>query len=109
MPLNNPTKSGAATSGGYTGDGSVNRAIPHGHASTPKFIAIVKTAANDNSGDMAWKICPPQARIMYCAGGVGSSLAVTTPDSTNFYVGNATNYTQSANENIVAYRWVAIP
>jgi hypothetical protein len=34
-------------------------------------------------------------------------LAVTAVDATNFYVGNATNYGQSANANLSVYNWAA--
>ena len=109
MPLNNPTKSGAAAAGGYAGDNTADRAIPHGLPGVPSLIVIVETVAIDGLGDMAWMICPPQSRIKILRGGANSSLSVSTPTNTDFYIGHATSYLQTANATGTNYRWVAWP
>jgi hypothetical protein len=38
----------------------------------------------------------------------GSAYSVTAPDATNFYVGNASSYLNSANYSGRVYYWVAI-
>jgi len=92
-----PTGGAPTTTGTYTGDETVNRAIPHGLGVTPKLVLILPTSnALYVIMQMAWIIAVRQ-----------SVLAVTTPDATNFYVGNAASYDFSAQE-VREYRWVAI-
>ena len=109
MPLNNPSKSGAAASGNYTGNDSVNRAIPHGLPGTPKAVIVVYASGAGAYGDYVGIIKAGVAVTNWLAGGANSRLAVTAMDATNFYVGNATSYTNSLNDNSVVFHWVAIP
>ncbi len=95
------------SAGTYTGNSSANRAIPHGLAVTPKFVFIADTTASDSAGGSTYHLITGIARIYHTAGGANSSLGVTVMDGTNFYVGNATAYASSANNNAVTYSWVA--
>jgi len=102
---------GVITSGSYTGNNSVNRAIPHGLGVTPKIVMITVRDTTAMFGNF-YRIHGGIARIYY-VGAVGGNargrnFAVTAPSSTNFYVGNATDYTTSANERTIVYDWVAI-
>lgn len=91
------------TGGSYTGDGTVNRAIPHGLGVVPKIVILLHT------GEEWHRIYGGYANILYNIDGMDSGLiAVTAPDATNFYVGNAADYLKSANSNGAAYRWAAI-
>lgn len=94
----------AATSGTYTGDSSVNRAIAHGLGRIPKMVFIIGGAAG------WYRIITGQALIWYQRASLSESgnIAVTAPDATNFYVGNATNYANSANLATGDYYWIAI-
>ena len=89
-----------AALGSYTGNSSVNRAIPHGLGITAKIVLIL-------IGDTPWlfHIFSGSGAILY---GVTGVYAVTNIDGTNFYVGNAMSYANSANLDGYAYRWVAI-
>ncbi len=98
------TSSGAViASGNYTGNSAVNRAIAHGLGVTPKLIVLKIT------NDSYWYIIfGAVAMIGSLTAGALAQLAVTIPDNTNFYVGNATNYSLSANLDTYVYYWVAI-
>jgi len=90
------------SSGTYLGNSSVNRAIPHGLGVIPKLILCVLDSSLYiflfiTSINLTWQTTATMGYI-----------GVTSPDITNFYVGNATNYNQSANLNAVNYYWVAI-
>jgi len=87
--------------GGYTGDSTANRAIAHGLGVTPKYVTWV-----ESGGQYVKMTNQDPGRIHYDRS--GSKHVVTAEDATNFYVGNATNYTQSANLTATTYRWVAI-
>lgn len=89
------------SSGSYTGDSSVNRAIPHGLGRAPKLVFIHCTS-NPN----AFSLINGDPEIILLSS--GTSLAVTVMNSTNFYVGNATNYTSSANMTAYTYKFIAI-
>ena len=107
MPLGNPTKSGVSASGTYTGDNQANRAIPHGLGSIPSMVVIIEPVCGRQ-----YHIQKTMTVIRYsypAAGVVGLSDPVTTPDTTNFYVGNSTETTKSANAISSVYRWVAFP
>ena len=96
-----------ATSGSYTGNDSANRAIPHGLGVAPKIIFIWC----DTTGQLsAYRIMNGLAKVLYISGGSAAfnNLAVTAPNATNFYVGNATAYNTSANFSTWSYYWVAI-
>ncbi len=96
------------TSGTYAGNDTVNRAIPHGLGVTPKIVFISDTQA----GIFCWfRIFGGLAQILYFRILVATAgkYAVTIPNATNFYVGNAASYTYSANEtDSGTYYWVAI-
>ena len=94
-----------ATGANYVGDDTVNRAIPHGLAAAPKIVMITR-----GSGDTFFRIHYIYARIFYQKAVTSQSgyLDVTLPDNTNFYVGNATDYSRSANAAGLYYTWVAI-
>lgn len=88
--------------GTYTGDSTVNRFITHNLYSVPKIIIIFCESLNSlhmlftNIGSMFF-ITPT----------IGS-ITVTNPNATNFYVGNAANYINSANLNASNYYYVII-
>jgi len=87
-----------SNSGTYTGDSTANRAIPHGLGRIPKAVII-----NNNSSAFYNKISGYDGIQM-----VGSGVKTLTADTgTNFYVGNATGYVESANDNGVTYYWAA--
>lgn len=98
-----PAAGGASSSGTYAGNNAVNRAIPHGLGVTPRFIFIV----HSNFGPIFFEMIG-RAAIHYENGAAANNLAVTAPDATNFYVGNATDTGQSANDSATTYYWVAI-
>lgn len=103
MPLNNPAVGFAViASGTYTGDDSVNKAIPHGMGKAPQLILIISNQGYHfwlSEGDAGW----------ISGNFVGQPrLAVTAPDATNFYVGNATSYPGSANQTVAAHYWTAL-
>lgn len=101
--LNNPADTTVAASGSYSGNDSANRAIPHGLADTPSLVII--TAASGFGGIFAKQVGNDLVSEFT---GNTFRAAVTEMDSTNFYVGNAANYTQSANAVGGTYYWTAI-
>lgn len=97
----NPTEVDGAViaTGNYGGNNTVNRAIAHGLGVTPKVIiwqASQEVLVEVQPGTIAEVIATEGAQT------------VTAPDATNFFVGNATNYFQSANANGTTYYWVAL-
>ena len=110
MPLNNPIAGVEASSGAYVGNGAVNRAIPHGLSSVPKMVRILAfETATPTTARAEIVISDQEAMTFYMVeGSPNGRLAVTAMDSTNFYVGNATNYPMSANEATRTYQWKAI-
>lgn len=93
--INNPATGAAATNGNYTGDDTVNRGIPHGLGKVPKLVRLLYQAT-PYTMIKAGEIAGP------------SMYAVTAWDATNFYVGNASGYHNSANGTGIPYYWVAI-
>jgi hypothetical protein len=87
------------TSGSYTGDSSANKPIAHGLGRIPKLIVITKTGENN-----IWTIAGTN-EITF---GSINHYAETAMNTTNFYVGNATSYTNSANWTGNTYYWTAI-
>ncbi|KKK88619.1 hypothetical protein LCGC14_2741340, partial [marine sediment metagenome] len=86
----------ALEQGTYVGDNTVNRAIAHGLGVQPQIIFFTTVAASSayymyNNRDQA---------ITYVDPGAENRLFVTISDDTYFYVGNATNYNQSANASV---------
>jgi len=104
MPLNNPSAEVQINTGLYTGNSSVNRAIPHGLSKTPKAVFIV----NQNDGAPMFWLIRAFAGIFYVAAAAAGKHAVTAADATNFYVGNAASYTNSGNLATKEHEWVAI-
>jgi len=109
MPLFNPAAGVLFKSGTYAGDQSVNKAIAHGLGKTPKLVIIRQVYVGSTTRGAYTYIIVQAAYIYYQGGGANSELAVTAPDSTNFYVGNATSYDLSANfaHASVTYHWTA--
>jgi len=104
MPISNPGGPTVLVATGiYTGDDTVNRAIPHTLGQTPKLILIAWAV-----GTMIYRIHVGLNSVIYMSPTLSGVLAVTAPNSTNFYVGNATNYNNSANMATRPYRWFAI-
>lgn len=97
------TSIASISSGSYTGNSTVDRAIPHGLGVTPKIVFII-----DVPGVFWFRIIEALASIFYIAAATMERYGVTAMNSTNFYVGNATQYYQSANYDARSYRWVAI-
>ena len=95
---------GVATiaSGNYAGDNTANKAIAHGLGAIPKAVFIV-------AASYQYQILIGYAFIRWLSTAPAyGGHAVTAPTSTNFYVGNATDYGQSANATGTTYYWVAI-
>jgi hypothetical protein len=89
----------AISSGSFTGNSTANRAIPHGLGVTPKIVFVFFTAV---------ATYPAYVGIIQSSGGGvqidfdGKNTAVTSLDSTNFYVTSGTNI------NTVQYSWTAL-
>lgn len=103
MPLNNPTAAVKVNSGNYTGDNSANRAISHGLGATPRIVCIIEVS----SGQFWFRQIQGYNYLFYQVPGVAGRYAVTAMSDTYFYVGNAGDYSKSANENAVSYYWAA--
>lgn len=88
--------------GSYSGNDSVNRAIPHGFDTNP--IVFIKR----DSSILGFVSSIKSGRLDFSASTSDVGHAVTATDATNFYVGNATSYGQSANEAGSTYSWTAI-
>ena len=85
----------------YTGNDTADRAIPHGLGVIPKFVAIATT--------LTWGLeFAGVAAVLYNDAAALGAYAVTAPDATNFYIGNATSYARSLNSNGLTYYWVAL-
>lgn len=93
------------SSGLYTGNNTVNRAIPHGLGVKPKHIVLdvveISVPATVYLGSIL--------EDGYFANlSINTRYVVTTVDDTNFYVGNAVNYPGSGNGTLYTNNWVAI-
>jgi hypothetical protein len=88
------------TQGTYTGNGSTNRAIPHGLGRIPKLVVANMTNAAETGSAALIATCAP---TMWTQGGYATPEIVTAADATNFYVsaliGNANTY---------HYKWSAL-
>jgi len=93
---------GVILSGNYVGNNTANRAIAHGLGVIPKMVKLVSPGASAEFTLLT------NAEIHYNDSSSTLSHAVTAWDATNFYVGNATSYGQSANATGVSYYWVAL-
>ena len=91
---------GSGTSGNYTGNAAINRAIPHGLGTIPIGVFI-----SSKDGSIRYNI--PGDVVEYVSAGAGSYLPVTLWDSTNFYVGHSGSYSDSGNKNGEQYYWAA--
>ncbi len=91
------------SSGTYTGNSSANRAITHSLGGTPKTVFIFGI-----TGYYLYYFVSYLAGSMYVIPNTGTNRAVTTWTNTYFYVGNASDYSDSANLNTIKYYWVAI-
>lgn len=89
------------TTGTYTGDSTVNRAIPHGLGETPKLV-LIQQYKSGNLYNTYVQI--PDVNRFKAIGGSDSGY-ITQMDDTNIYVGDATYYTPNASTNL--YRWYA--
>ena len=96
------------TSGSYTGDSSANKAIAHGLGASPKIVFIVRETGSSGIGEYTYRIISTLARIYCGLGGANTSLSVTVMNATNFYVGHAASYINSANGDGETYYWVAL-
>ena len=85
----------------YVGNNTVNRAIPHGLGKLPQRIMI-----NDNDG--AYNRYVLASRMIWEHPTLHGTIDVNVWDTTNFYVGNATDYNYSGNANGTIYHWVAM-
>ncbi len=98
-----PAEASIFSAGTYSGNDSANRAIPHGLGVTPKLVHITQVGRYEQywiyDGDAVVKFFNPSTQ---------QNLAVTAMNSTNFYVGNATHYAQSANGTGLDFRWLAL-
>lgn len=88
---------GLVGSGSYTGNNTANRAIAHGMGKAPVLVLFRIGYATLRIGEPGYIDYAPAVSV----------LAVTTWDSTNFYVGNASYYDRSANATGSTYFWVA--
>lgn len=88
-------------SGSFSGDNSPNRAIPHGLGVTPKYIKLV---LGNYADDLFLLVL---GKFQYFDNINKATHDVTPWTSTNFYVGNTTNYNQSGNGSAYTYSWVA--
>jgi len=94
-----------AASGNYTGDGSTNRAIPHGLGVAPKVVIIMTDVINNPH----IFVLNPLSGDVYNTTETSTSPHVTVCDATNFYVGAASGgMDKSANYNTYPYIWAAI-
>ena len=92
---------GPPTTGTYAGNDSADRAIPHGLGRIPQLVIISVDVLNTQ-----WLLIGASQRILYP--GVANTAIGTANDSTNFRVGEAGSYTNTANAVGATYRWVAI-
>ena len=91
------------SSGSYTGNNAVNRAIPHGLGVIPKAILIARS-----DGFYQFRIMNQQAAIWCWNASVNIYKTVKAMDAINFYVGQLVDSEHSANESPSTYRWIAI-
>jgi hypothetical protein len=96
-----PTVGAKINTGSYTGNNTANRAIAHGLGVAAKLVIIVSGADGRAYIEVATanRIYDTQDNSFY---------QVTNMNATNFYVGNAAHYDESANANTKTYKWVAI-
>jgi hypothetical protein len=108
MPVNNPTSLPATSiisdSGSYAGDSSANKAIAHTLGKVPKLVTI----AGNTAGEVSQFFLVNNDTIgVLTKTTVASCVQLTKMTTTNFYVGSAGSYPNSANSNAVTYYWWA--
>ncbi len=103
MPLYNPATAAEVKYGTYNGNDGVDRAIPHGLATTPKIVHI-----GIGNGSQVFQQLLGRPGITHWAAATQILKAVPALDSTNFYVGTSGFMYESANVNTTDYWWVAI-
>ena len=96
-----PTSDVAASisSGTFIGDSSANKAILHNLGKKPLTVSLISSSENNLGGI----IIGTTIQNYYA----GNKHSLTEMDDTYFYVGNATNYTESGNLADKTYLWVA--
>lgn len=87
----------------YAGNNTTNRAIPHGLTYAPSRVSFVRSGAPGGTMEM---IQP--GYIHHSDTDIDNAYSVTSADSTNFYVGNASSYSATANGTGITYNWVAV-
>ena len=91
------------SNGSYNGNSATNRAVAHGLGVIPKIVLISK-----DDGSYIYRIFPGLSKMFYLSNSSSGTISVTSPTSTNFYVGKCTDYNYSANESGYSYKWTAI-
>ena len=96
------------TSGNYDGNDTVNRAIAHGLGKVPKLVMTFWYSASYNAVSLI-----VEGDVIVCVHHTGvviarAQYAITEWDATNFYVGNASEYDESANGGDGIVYWAAI-
>ena len=86
--------------GTYVGNNTADRGIAHGLGHVPLYVVIGTAYSYRHTMN-------PNGYLNYLSYGSGVSYSVSSLDSTNFYVGHATNYSQSSNSTGATYYWVA--
>ncbi len=99
---NMPSGGGNITIGNYVGNNTEDLAIPHGLGSTPKAVFFTRVSLPP----YVWAMIKPGQLYIISIATYGDNVAVW--DVTNFYVGNASNYSFTANAAGTAYYWVAL-
>ncbi|MBA7662950.1 hypothetical protein ES703_70983 [subsurface metagenome] len=103
MPINNPPATPTVSEyGTYVGNNAANRAVAHGLGSIPSLVVIWPENA-----DFFFRIIRGNAKVVRI-GATSGSHGVSAQTDTNFYVGNAADYEQSANYTGRNYFYVAI-
>jgi hypothetical protein len=105
--VNNPTPATATKTGAYSGDGTQNRAIPHGLGTIPSLVIILGVTGAD--AGRAYHIWDTFAGICYSNPAANGVTVVTGMDATNFYVGDAGFTILGCNAVGYDLKWVAIP
>jgi hypothetical protein len=95
IPMDSAT---VCSSGNYTGDNAAERAIPHGLGRIPLCVIV----SAQNSTDPMTFVVGASAKQKAAT----ANRTITTPTSTNFYVG-PTGFVAESNNAATVYYWVA--
>jgi len=93
---------GKVTSGSYTGNGTANRAIPHGLGRKPKYVKIQNLDINVQN-----ELLAELGLIFVHLETSFGRFTITDMDTVYFYVGNTDSYNNSGNGLGCEYYWVA--